>query len=265
MNLYEKLVTIHEQIISQKPVVLNLTNYVTMDFMANTLLALGSAPIMSEDIHEIKDLVNIANVVNLNIGTLNQDFKERALLAAKTAQKKNKCVILDPVGAGASKTRTELAVILSKYSTIIRGNASEIMALGNITSNTRGVESIYQTHDSEEIAKKIATMLNNTIVISGKTDLIITQNNKFTNNFGVELMTKVTGMGCVLTAVIGAFAAVEKDYAMSSLLAVTFYTLCAEKAYHNATAPANFKTEFIDNIYAPCWDFFQEKLSKGNN
>lgn len=264
MNLYNDLQAVHSQIIKHKPIILNLTNYVTMDFMADTLLALGAAPIMSENIEEIKELVNIAHTININIGTLNSEFHKRSLFAAQTAQQQDKCVVLDPVGAGASKSRTHLAIELAQYSNIIRGNSSEIIALGDTKSTTAGVEAIHPTTAGEQTARILATKLNNTIVISGKTDLVISANNKFANSFGIELMTKITGMGCVLTAVIATFAAIEKDYAKASLLALTFYTLCAENVHKTTKTPAKFRTEFIDNIYDPNWSFIEEKLITGN-
>lgn len=262
MIQYNDLFLAHQKIQKQKPIILNLTNSVTQDFMANTLLALGASPIMSEDINELEELITISQAININIGTLNTYFTEKALLSARVANNLNTPLILDPVGAGATKSRTNLAINLAPHSNIIRGNASEIIALGSNNHKTAGVESVHATNAGEIIAETIANTYHNTIIISGKTDLVIDQQNKFTNNFGVELMTRVTGMGCVLTSVIAAFAAVEKDPTVASYLALLYYTLCAEKAYQIAKTPAKFKIEFIDSIYQPNWSFIEEKFNQ---
>lgn len=261
MTIYNNLCLIHQKIQKQKPIILNLTNTVTQDFMANNLLALGASPIMSQDINELGELISISQAININIGTLDKDFSKNALFAAKTANNLDTPLILDPVGAGASKSRTSLAISIAKHSNIIRGNASEIIALGSQNHKTAGVESVHLVSESQEIAQDLANLYNNTIVISGKTDLTINRESRFTCDFGVELMTRVTGMGCALTAVIAAFAAVEKNYTIASHLALIYYTLCAEQAYKIATTPAKFKIEFIDSIYQPNWNFIEEKLN----
>jgi len=262
MNLYNKLYTNYQKIIDSKPVVLNLTNSVTQDFMANALLAIGASPIMSDDESEISELITIAGSVNINIGTLNQRFNGLVLNAAKLSQQLHKPLILDPVGAGATSSRTNLALQLLPYSTIIRGNASEIMALGGAASATAGVDTRHETSNAKHIGQILAEKYSNTIVISGKTDLVISGDNVFINQFGDQLMTVVTGAGCVLSSIIAAFAAVNEDYALTSHLAVVFYTLCAEKAMTIATTPSKFKVEFIDALYAPDWTYIKQKLSQ---
>ena len=259
-NLYQQLYDTHQQLQQAKPLVLNLTNYVTQDFMANILLALGCAPIMSESSEELVELTTIAHSLNLNIGTLNAEFTHRATDAGKLMQQQNKCVVLDPVGAGATRSRTRLAQELLPLANIIRGNASEIMALNSSSFSSYGVESSIESLSAMLSAQNIVKQTQKTIVVSGKIDLIYAPHANYQNKFGIELMTKVTGMGCCLSAVIAGFAAVCKDYALASYLAVVYYTLCAEQAARDEAAPASFKVRFIDCIYRPDWAWFESQI-----
>lgn len=262
---YADIYTLHQKLVNTKPVVLNLTNSVTQDFMANVLLALGTAPIMSSSIDEVPELVSISGAININIGTLDNQFINIAKYAAKDANAKNKPVILDPVGAGASQIRTDSAIELSQYANIIRGNSSEIMALVRNDVVTHGVESSRQSQDAIESAKSLANKHKSILAISGKTDYIIGIDRVSESSFGTELMTKVTGMGCALGAVIAAFAAVERDYFLATNIAIAFYTLVAEDAERRADKPAKFRTEFIDSLFAPDWDFINDRLERLNN
>jgi hydroxyethylthiazole kinase len=135
-SLQNALNTLHQK----KPLILCLTNYVTMDFTANALLAMRAAPIMSESLAEIEELIDLSQALYINIGTINFEFMERVLFAADKAHSKKIPVILDPVGAGASFIRTSSSKELLHLTDIIRGNASEIHALGGVSSTSRGVE-----------------------------------------------------------------------------------------------------------------------------
>lgn len=261
MKLADVLYMNYQKIIETKPVILNLTNSVTQDFMGNALLAIGASPIMSEEQAELIELINLASSVNINIGTLNQSFQELAISAATISQQLNKPLILDPVGAGATFARTGLASQLMPAVTIVRGNASEIMALSGYASSTMGVDSRHQTCDALQSGQMLSSRYSNVIIISGEIDQIISNGKIYTNSFGSPLMTKVTGMGCVLSSIVAVFAALNDDYQLASYLAVIFYTLCAEQALKVASSPAKFKIEFIDALYAPDWLFIKHKLS----
>ncbi|MCX8514499.1 MAG: hypothetical protein RL017_709 [Pseudomonadota bacterium] len=260
MKSYEILYNSYNQLRQHKPIILNLTNSVTQDFMANTLLALGASPIMSNDINELEELIAISSSLNINIGTLDANFSQLALNAVKYAEAKKIPIILDPVGAGASTSRTKLATLIAPKATIIRGNASEIMAIAGSLSTTAGVDSLHTSENAQNYAQNLANKFNNTVVVTGKTDLIIDSHTLSTNNFGAEIMTKVTGMGCCLSAVVAAFAAINSNYHQAAELGVKLYTLCAQHVAQQTKTPAQFKVEFIDNLYAPNWNFIQNKL-----
>ncbi len=233
----------------QKPLVLCLTNYVTMDFTANCLLSIGAAPIMSECLTEISELLQISNALYLNLGTLNPKFLERAQYAVECAQASHKPVILDPVGAGASNTRTQAARHFLPYAAIVRGNASEIMALTEDNSGTAGVESIHQVSDAQQTADNLARQYQNIIVISGAEDYITDGSQNILQTDGHPLMSRITGMGCSLTAVIAAFCTQNSAYFNATHNAVTFFNQAGSKAALKTSAPGTFKAMFIDELY----------------
>jgi hydroxyethylthiazole kinase len=255
--MIEKIQSCLERIRETKPLVLNITNYVTMDFMANSLLALGAAPIMSEDIDELEELGTLASSLNLNLGTLNTQFLERA---RRIIQIQDKPIVLDPVGAGATKSRTKAALEFVPYACIVRGNASEIMALHTNHNETLGVES---THDSEqaiEAAKTLSQQYKLVVTISGATDIVVEKARTQTLSFGSPLMPRVIGMGCTLTAVIAAFHAVERDSFSAAILGTAYFGLCGEQAAQKTKTPGSFKAAFIDSLYEPDFDMMSKRL-----
>ena len=242
-----------EQVISElrqrQPLVLNLTNYVTMDFMANSLLALGAAPIMTVCDDELEELTAIAAAININIGTLDETFIKRCTTITQLASHYNKPIILDPVGAGASSIRTRVARSLLPYASIIRGNASEIIALAADTNSTKGVESTHTTDEATKIAIDLAKTHHCTVFVSGPIDFITDGTRQTKVPYGSSLMPLVTGMGCVLTAVLAAFRGIIEDSFMASNLGAHYFTLCGELAALANPSLGSYKTHFIDNLY----------------
>ncbi len=237
------------EIKKNKPLVLNLTNLVTMDFMANTLLALGAAPIMSVCDEELEELVSISHAINLNIGTLDNLFITRCHEVVKLAKSYKKPVILDPVGAGCSAIRTNTAQELMVHADIIRGNASEILALEKINSETLGVESRHSTLEAKDAARHLAQKLKCVVVVSGEVDFITDGAQETEIHFGSAIMPLITGMGCTLTAVIAAFRGVLSDAFASAKLATLYFGLCGTLTEKQTNLPGSFRTTFIDNIY----------------
>ena len=229
-----------------------------MDFMANSLLALGAAPIMSCDFRELEELITIAHAVNLNIGTLDPAFISRCKAAAESARHQHKPVVLDPVGAGASLIRTQSARELMPFANIIRGNASEIMALLDLNIDSAGVESTKTTPMAKQSADILARELHNTMIVSGEEDYISNGLQQASFNFGSPLMPLVTGMGCTLTAVVAAFHAVIPDSFEAARLSTAYFGLCRHLAEQKATAPGAFRTAFIDALIS--WNHDHDKL-----
>lgn len=238
------------QLRQTKPMVLCLTNYVTMDFMANALLALGAAAIMSTDEREIEKLIAISHAVNINIGTLEPEFVKRCTLAVEIAKHYKKPVVLDPVGSGASSIRTKTARELMRFADIIRGNASEIMALLEEEHKTFGVESMHQVSEAKDFANKLAKTLDCTVVVSGEEDYITDGVYHNSLKYGSFLMPLVIGMGCSLSAVIAAFRAVILDSYEASTLATAYFSLCGSLTQKTSAKPGTFRATFMDELYA---------------
>lgn len=234
--------------------ILNLTNQVTMDFMANSLLALGAAPLMSIYENELFELINIADAININIGTLHEKSIASFFSAIGYAKQLNKPVILDPVGCGASLVRTTISRQLISQVDIICGNASEIMALHHDNVESHGVESLNSTEHAKETAVTYAKQYANTVVVSGEMDFITDGNSIHCFNYGSKLMSLVTGMGCTLSAVIAAFKTVILDAFDAAKIATLYFGLCGHLAEKKAHTPGTFKTAFIDALYLADFD-----------
>ena len=235
---------------AHKPLILNHTNYVTMDFMANSLLAVGAAPIMTVCEDEIAELVKIAACVNINIGTLDADFVKRSEKIITFAKQYKKPVIFDPVGAGATAIRTRVARQFLDSVDIIKGNASEIMALVGANTKPYGVETANTIDDAREYACILAQKHKITVAVSGAVDFITDGVREATVPFGSPLMTQVTGMGCVLGAIIAAFRAVINNNFLGAKYAMQYFALCGEFAATVANKPAALQSAFIDALYA---------------
>ena len=157
---------------SQKPLILCLTNFVTMEFVANSLLALGAAPIMSICDEEIEELVKVAAALYVNIGTLDYNFIGLAKKAIDIAKQYKKSIVFDPVGSGATTIRTDISKSILSSEKFIRGNSSEIMSLSNNNYTTYGVEANIRTDEVEEIAKRLSLDNHSIVVVSGSVDFI---------------------------------------------------------------------------------------------
>ncbi|KTD39163.1 hydroxyethylthiazole kinase [Legionella nautarum] len=264
IKLMRELETSLTHLRQAKPLVLCLTNFVTMDLMANSLLALGAAPLMSQSAEELDELVSISQAVYLNMGTLDQPFCERALQAAEIAISQNKPVILDPVGAGASRLRTKAAKSLLPLVDIIRGNASEILALVDEVSESKGVEASCSVNQAVAAAQTLASSMQKVVVVSGPVDLIIKGTEKISLPFGSPLMSLITGMGCTLTAVIAAFAATGLNSYQAAVYATAYFGLCGQAVHQQAQGPGRFRELFIDSLYKPDWTVFNEDVAMVN-
>ncbi|MFC3908659.1 hydroxyethylthiazole kinase [Legionella dresdenensis] len=246
---------------ARKPLVLSLTNQVTMDLMANSLLALGAAPLMSNAFEEAGELLALSQALNINIGTLNSSFGQDALQTAKLANADNIPVILDPVGAGASQLRTFTAQSLMPHVSIIRGNASEILALADEINTTRGVDAEAEVRQATEVATRL-TLNQRTIVVSGAVDFVTDGSEAFFLPFGSRLMTRVTGMGCTLTAVIAAFAGSGFSLYQAALYGTAYFGLCGMATESKTLMPGTFRQLFIDQLYNPNWDLFARLIDQ---
>jgi hydroxyethylthiazole kinase len=242
----------------QKPLILSLTNFVTQDIVANCLLSIGAAPIMSACEDELEELLQIASAVYINIGTFDNNFIALVKKATKLANKYHKPIVFDPVGAGTTNIRTQTAQYIAPFPTIIRGNASEIIALGGGAQATKGVEATHTIDDAKEIATRLALKNHTTVIVSGPVDFVTNGNRSAQVGFGSPIMQLVTGMGCAMTAVIAAFQAVIENPFEAGVMAAHYFALCGELAAKNHQYPGTFKTAFLDQIHAPNFKSIKE-------
>ena len=239
------------EIRQKSPVIHNITNYVVMNNSANALLALGASPVMAHAEEEVEDMVNIAGALVINIGTLSPPWIRAMFRAAYQARDRNIPIILDPVGAGATVYRTTTAreLIQEVPPSIIRGNASEIMALLEEDAKTTGVESTCASHTALDIAHQLNRIYGSVICVSGETDYIIYGGDVTKIMNGHPMMTKVTGMGCIATALCGAFAAVNHAFAEATAQAMAVMGIAGEIGVKDVPGPGSLQVRFLDALY----------------
>ena len=236
---------------SKSPLVHNITNYVVMNNTANALLAIGASPVMAHWKDEMEEMTAIAGALVINIGTLDTEWIEGMKTAGIAASRRGTPIVLDPVGAGATSQRTNAAweIINLCHPTIIRGNGSEIMALLDASSKSKGVDSSASSEDALAAARKLASETGAVVVISGETDYITNGTDVNTVEGGHPIMTSVTGMGCTSTALVGAFAAVESDPMIAATAAMAVMSLVGEKAAASARGNGSMQMHFLDELY----------------
>lgn len=240
-----------EKIRERAPVVHNITNYVVMNTTANALLALGASPVMAHAAEEVSDMAGIASALVVNIGTLSREWVKSMHLAAEKAATRGIPLVFDPVGAGATPYRTETArdFVRTFRPAIIRGNASEIMALKEDRAQTRGVDSADSSHDAAAAARAICAEYGSVVCVSGQVDYIVGTNALVKVLNGHSLMPRVTGLGCTASALCGAFAAVEGDPLSAAAHAMAVMGIAGEMAAAGAAGPGTLQVKFLDSLY----------------
>lgn len=234
-----KLWADREAVSAQAPLVHSITNLVVMNFNANALLALGASPVMAHAELEVRDMVGIAQALVLNIGTLEPDWIRAMKLALAAARERGIPVVLDPVGAGATPYRNAaLADLLQAGApTIVRGNASEIMSLAGLAVRTRGVDSAASSLEAVDAARGLARELGAVVCVSGADDHVVDASGRWaTLSNGHPWMTRVTGVGCSASALVGAFAAVQPDAWRATLAAMAHLGVVGETAVERVQA-----------------------------
>lgn len=235
----------------RRPLVHNLTNFVVMNSTANALLCLGASPIMAHAEEELEELLGLAGSLVLNIGTLSPPWIASMRMAARLAAERGLPVALDPVGAGASKLRTATSLALANVGrpAVIRGNASEILALAGAASATKGVDSAHGSEAAEEAARGLARTYGCVAVASGAVDFLTDGERDLRVSGGSHLAPLVTGMGCAATAVVGAFLAVADSPLDAALAGMGVMKVAAEIAADGAGGPGSFEPAFRDALH----------------
>jgi len=238
---------------SHHPLVHNITNYVVMNITANALLAVDASPVMAHAVEEMEEMVSLASALVLNLGTLSTPWIEAMKRAAHVASQREIPVVLDPVGAGATQLRTrtarELLELMQPGTPLtIRGNASEICALANESVKTRGVDSTLASDQAIAAARLLAEQYGAIAVISGAVDHIISPDRHVEVHNGTPVMAQVTGMGCVATALLGAFGAVTGDRFAAAVATMLAMGVAGELAVGRSEGPGTFVPHFIDAL-----------------
>ncbi|OJV45160.1 MAG: hydroxyethylthiazole kinase [Alphaproteobacteria bacterium 43-37] len=232
------------------PLVHCITNYVSMDIMANCLLAMGALPAMAHAREEVIDFLSLANSLSINIGTLSTPWIESMLLASEAANKSHKPWVLDPVGCGATTLRTNTTLsLLAQKPSILRGNASEIMAIGGY-AKPKGVDAINSISECPYIAHEIAIKYQIVVAVTGEVDFVTDGQRTVHIHHGHPLMTKVTAIGCSLSSAIAALAALTNDPFEAAVAGITFFGICGERAAGQYADPGSFRVAFIDQLHS---------------
>jgi hydroxyethylthiazole kinase len=246
----DEIVAILAAVRERKPMIHNITNFVVMNFTANALLAVGAAPVMAHALEEVEEMTAQADALVINIGTLSNVWVEAMFRAARVAREAGKPVILDPVGAGATRFRTETSrrLIDERLVSVVRGNASEILAISGLESRNRGVDAADATRDVEEAAITLARRNRITVSMTGPEDLVTNGEELRGICNGHPMMARVTGSGCVASALTGAFCAVEKDFLKAGAAALAVWGIAGEWAARSNPRPGTYQTLLVDAL-----------------
>ena len=237
---------------AKRPLIHHITNAVTANDCANVTLSIGAAPVMAEAPEEAGEMVSMADALVLNIGTLSHQQVISMLNAGYAANARGIPVILDPVGAGATKMRTESArLLLDKIQiAVLKGNIGEIGVLAGVEGKVRGVDSWGLNGDPIKIGKEYARQTDVTVAVSGAADIVTDGNRVVLVENGHPMMDRLTGTGCMVASLVGAFAAVCSDQVTSSVAAFAAFGIAGERAAQKTSGPYSFRTALMDEIAA---------------
>ncbi|MGI8910860.1 MAG: hydroxyethylthiazole kinase [Rubrobacteraceae bacterium] len=246
MNASEALRKLGEE----RPLIHHLTNYVTVNLVANVTLSTGALPVMAHAVEEVEEMAAVASALVINMGTLDPPWVEAMIRAGKEANRRGIPVVLDPVGAGATRFRAEMPEkLLSEIDfAAVCGNAGEISTLAGLDAEVRGVESI--GGDAKTAVVKAARRLGATVAATGATDHISDGERLLTVENGHPLMGRIVGSGCASTAVVGCFAAVGGVGPETIVAALACFGRAGEIAAEKADGPGTFEPRLLDALAA---------------
>lgn len=256
------------------PLVHNITNYVTVNDVANILLACGASPIMSDEPEDVEDITSICGGLNINIGTLNSRTITSMLLAGKKANQLGHPVVLDPVGAGASRLRTDTAFRLLRdvKFTVIRGNISEIKTLASGAGTTKGVDADVADKVTEEnldsavaFAKKFAAQTGAVIAITGAIDIVADAEKAYCIRNGNAMMSSITGTGCQLSALTAAFVTANPGHPLEAAAAAVCAMGLAGETAHKRLTPLDGNSTYRNYIIDAIYNMTPDQLEEGAN
>jgi hydroxyethylthiazole kinase len=236
----------------RKPLIHQITNYVVMNETANATLALGALPVMAHAREEVEEMVGIASALVLNIGTLSPHWVDAMLAAGRVANTRGIPVVLDPVGAGATRYRTDTAKrILDEVDVaVLRGNAGEVATLVGVQAEVRGVESVDAGGDAAEVALAAARELGTVASVTGAVDHVSDGETVIAIANGDPLLAAITGTGCMSSALTGCFLAVAESPLAGAAEALVAFGVAGEDAAREAKGPGSFHVALYDALAA---------------
>lgn len=251
-----------DRIRGRTPLIHNITNFVVMNDTANVLLAVGASPVMAHAPQEVAEMVSYAGALVLNIGTLEDAWIESMLIAGRAANERGVPIVLDPVGAGATRLRTDMTerLLTELRIAVVRGNAGELATVAGLGGEVRGVDSV-SAESPEQAAARVSARTGNAAVASGVVDYVAGApassagasggRQRFARiHNGHPLMGRITGSGCMATAMVGAFLAVEDDPFLAAAEAMIAFGIAGEVAAEKSAGPGTFRQQLMDAVAA---------------
>jgi hydroxyethylthiazole kinase len=239
------------EIRSRRPLIHQITNYVVMNDTANVTLHIGASPVMAHAIGEVREMVRYAGALVLNIGTLEPAWIEAMLAAGKEANEHRVPVVLDPVGVGATALRTDAVeeILAAVRVDVVRGNAAELSAIAGLAAEIRGVDAV--SADAPDAAARIvARRTGGAAVVSGAIDHVADATRAAEIANGHPLMAAITGSGCMASALVGSFQAVQPDPFLAAAAAMIAFGIAGEIAADRSAGPGTFRQHLMDALYA---------------
>lgn len=234
----------------RRPLVHQITNYVVMNDTANVTLHIGASPVMAHAVSEVREMVRVAGALVLNIGTLEPDWVEAMLAAGVEANERGVPVILDPVGVGATTLRTDTVerLLATVRIDIVRGNGAELSAIAGLAAEIRGVDSV-SAAEPDVATGIVARRIHGVAVASGPIDHVSDGVRSAQVANGHPLMGAITGSGCMATALVGSFRAVEPDPFVAATAAMIAFGIAGELAAERSAGPGTFRQHLMDAVY----------------
>lgn len=239
-----------ERVRSTRPLVHHLTNVVTAHDVASVTLALGALPVLAHASEEVEEVTSGAGALVLNLGTLTRQRVEAMRAAGRRANERGIPVVLDPVGVGLTRLRTQAARILLEELrvTVVRGNLAEMAHLSGAGGSLRGVESLGAEASPEEVAQAVARRYGLVAAVTGPRDWVAEGRRLVAVDNGHPLLTRITGAGCMASAVVGCFLAVAQDPLVATAAALAYFGLAAELAAQASQGPGSFRIALLDQL-----------------
>jgi hydroxyethylthiazole kinase len=233
---------------AERPLIHNITNFVVMNFTANALLAAGASPVMAHALEEAAEFAAMSRAIVANMGTIDSAFFPAMHMAARKARKKGVPWVLDPVGVGATEFRREVGRHLVRMKpAVVRGNASEIMALAGESARGKGVDATDASSAAVDAARRLSVKRKTVVAVTGETDYVVTGEDVTEIRGGHAMSQLVTGTGCATTALVGACLAVAPPRE-AAIAALQLMKWAAEQAGAKAKGPGSFATALIDAL-----------------